>query len=51
MARDSDDKARIGKMTGKDKTSGLKGGGVEKIEECSKNVTSAEMKYQCVSGE
>ena len=38
-------------MRGRDKTLGLKGGGVEKIEECSKNVTSAKMKYQCVSGE
>ena len=41
----------MGKMRGRDKTSGLEGGGVEKREECSKNVTSVEMKYQCVSGE
>ena len=29
-------------MRGRNKSSGLEGGGVEKIEECSKNVTSAE---------
>ena len=38
-------------MRGRDKTSRLGGGGVEKIEECSKKVTSAETKYQCVLGE
>ena len=38
-------------MRGKDKTLRLEGGGIEKIEECSKKVTSAEMKYRCVSGE
>ena len=38
-------------MRGRDKTSGLKGGGEDKIEECSKNVTSVETKYRCVSGE
>ena len=38
-------------MGGRDKTSGLEGGGVEKIEDYSKKVTSAETKYQCVSGE
>ena len=32
-------------MRSRDKTSGLEGGGVEKIEECSKNMTSAETKY------
>ena len=41
----------MGKMRGRDKTSGLEGVGVEKIEDCSKKVTSAEMKYQCISGE
>ena len=35
----------MGKMRGRDKTSGLEGDGVEKIEECSKNVTSVETKY------
>ena len=38
-------------MRGRDKTSRLKGGGVEKREECLKKVTSAETKYRCVSGE
>ena len=37
-------------MRGRDKTSRLEGGGEEKIEECSKKVTSTETKYQCVSG-
>ena len=32
-------------MRGRDKTSGLEGGGVEKIEGCSKKVTSTETKY------
>ena len=41
----------MGKMIGRDKTLGLEGGGVEKIEECSKKVTSAETKYRCVSRE
>ena len=41
----------MGKMRGRDKTSGLEGGGVEKREECLKNVTSTEMKYLCVSEE
>ena len=41
----------MGKMRGRYKTSGLEGGGVEKIEDCSKKVTSAETKYRCVSGE
>ena len=41
----------MGKMRGRDKTSGLEGGGVEKIEECSKKVTSTETKYRYVSGE
>ena len=40
----------MGKMRGRDKTSGLEDGGEEKIVECSKKVTSAETKYQCVSG-
>ena len=39
------------KMRGRDKTSGLEGGGVEKIEECSKKVTSTETKCRCVSEE
>ena len=51
MAGASDDKAGMGKMRGRDKTLGLEGDGVEKIEECSKKVTSAETKYQCASGE
>ena len=38
-------------MKGRDKTSGLEDGGEEKVEECSKKVTSAETKYQCVLGE
>ena len=38
-------------MRGRDKTSRLEGGGEEKIEECSKNVTLAETKYRCVSRE
>ena len=38
-------------MRGREKTSEVEGGGEEKIEECSKNVTSTETKYQCVSGE
>ena len=38
-------------MKGRDKTSGLEGGGEEKIEECSKEVTSAETKYRCLSRE
>ena len=33
------------------KTLGLEGGGEEKIEECSKKVTSTETKYRCVLGE
>ena len=41
----------MGKMIGRDKTSGLEKGGGEKIEECSKMVTSAETKYRCVLGE
>ena len=41
----------MGKMRGRGKTSGLEGGGVEKIEECSKKVTLAETNYRCVSGE
>ena len=41
----------MGKMRGRDKTSELEGGGVEKIEECSKKVTSAKTKDRCVSGE
>ena len=32
----------MGKMRGRDKTSGLEGG---RVEECSKKVTSEEMKY------
>ena len=36
----------MGKMRGRDKTSGLQGGGVKKKEERSKNVTSAETKYR-----
>ena len=32
-------------MRGRDKTSGLEGSGEEKIEECSKNVTSTKTKY------
>ena len=51
VARDSEDKVGRGKMRGRDKTSGLEGGGEEKIEECSKKVTSAKMKYRCVSGQ
>ena len=35
-------------MRGRDKTLGLEGDGEEKIEECSKKVTSAETKYRCV---
>ena len=42
---DSDGKAGMGTMRGRDKTLGLKGGGVEKIEECLKNVTSAKTNY------
>ena len=38
-------------MRGRDKILGLEGSGEEKIEECSKKVTSAETKYRCVSGE
>ena len=38
-------------MRGRDKTSGLEGGGEEKIEECSKKVILAETKYRCVLGE
>ena len=45
------DKAERREMRGRNKTSGLKGGEEEMIEKCSKNVTSAETKYQCVSGE
>ena len=41
----------MGKMRSRDKTSGLEGGGVEKIEECSKKVTPVETKYRCVSRE
>ena len=41
----------MGKIRGRDKTLGLEGSGVEKIEECSKKVTSTDTKYQCVSGE
>ena len=41
----------MGKMRGRDKTLRLEGGGVENIEKCSKNVTSIETKYRCVSGE
>ena len=41
----------MGKMRGRDKTSVPEGGGVEKIEECSKKVTSTETKYRCVLGE
>ena len=35
----------MGKMRGGDKISRLEGDGVEKAEECSKKVTSAETKY------
>ena len=38
----------MGKIRGRDKTSGLEGGGIEKIEECSKKVTSTDTKYRCV---
>ena len=38
-------------MKSREKTSGLEGGGEEKIEECSKNVTLVETKYRYVSGE
>ena len=41
----------MGKMRGRDKTSRLEEGGVKKIQECSKNVTSMETKYRCVSRE
>ena len=51
VAGDSDDKVERGKMRGRDKTSRLEGDGIEKIEECSKKVTSIETKYRCVSGE
>ena len=40
----------MGKMRGRDKTSEQERSGVEKIEEFSKNVTSAETKYRCVLG-
>ena len=50
-AGDLDDKAGMGNMRGRDNTSRLEGGGVEKIEECSKKLTSAETKYRCASGE
>ena len=36
-------------MRGRNKTSGLEGGRVEKIEECSKKGTSVKTKYRCVS--
>ena len=51
VAGDSEDKAGRGKMRGRDKMSRLEGGGEEKIEECSKKVTSAETNYRCASGE
>ena len=35
-------------MRGRDKTSELEGNGEEKIEECSKKMTSTETKYRCV---
>ena len=38
-------------MRGRDKTLALEGGGEEKIEECSKKVTSTETKYRCALGE
>ena len=41
----------MGKMRGRDKTSGLEGSEVEKIEECSKKVTSTKTKYRYASGE
>ena len=45
MVGDSDDKVEIGKMRGRDKILGLEGGGVEKIEDYSKTVTSTKTKY------
>ena len=41
----------MGKMRGIDKTLGLEGGRVVKMEVCSKKVTLVETKYRCVSGE